>query len=422
MSKFESETIRFSLFGRGLNTVEAVKWAQLEYPNIEHWMVWELNDNPTARCICSMAKSIENEGRIGIWKWKRQESVYGSYLYSGDLSSDHDHHNTSTGFFRIEYPGGYFILFLYLDSIGMRNNYAVVSCLDEALLKRFTDAVERHIYPDVKIHIRTNYSPDDDQFIDPLDEEGVIMDENIRKDIYDQTDSFFNNESLYKSLGLPVRRGFLFIGPPGTGKTLTIRNLIRKIFREQNATFWIVRSHHHLDDNDVQHLFKLAQERSPAVIIMEDVDSLTTETRVTRSGFLNLLDGINPTCQTLILASSNYPEKIDPALAHRPSRFDRVWLFTLPDKELRLRYLEWAFAGFHEEMLDHIAGKTNNWSFAYLNELRVTTMITALNAGRKEPDEKDLLSAHDLLDAQFISGTQNHTETGAAATVGFNDL
>ena len=92
--------------------------------------------------------------------------------------------------------------------------------------------------------------------------------------------------------------------------------------------------------------------RSPCIVVLEDLDTFTNETQLTRAGLLAQLDGIGRSDGVLVLGTTNHPEHVDSALLHRPSRFDRVWRFSLPDRELRHQYLVQAFPGADSQQID----------------------------------------------------------------------
>jgi ATP-dependent 26S proteasome regulatory subunit len=131
-----------------------------------------------------------------------------------------------------------------------------------------------------------------------------------------------------------------------------------------------------------------------------------------------VLDGLKSSKGILIIGSTNNPENIDPALIHRPSRFDRVWNFPVPNRELRRRYLADHYSSFPDEVLDDVASRTNDWSYAYLNELRTTAGILGIRSAVRSITSDHLLEACTLLQGQFKSGQSNHV-VSKNATAGF---
>jgi len=152
---------------------------------------------------------------------------------------------------------------------------------------------------------------------------------------------------------------------------------------------------------------------------MEDIDSLTRSRDICRSFLLSELDGLASREGILVLATTNNAELIDPALVHRPSRFDRVWHFPLPDEELRRTYLQWVLERGDESLLRRLVRETEGWSFAYLKELRTTTLIIGVSRANGEWSAEHLAEGLQLLSAQFQAGRKNHAVADESRTVGF---
>jgi len=155
------------------------------------------------------------------------------------------------------------------------------------------------------------------------------------------------------------------------------------------------------------------------MIILEDLDSLTTQCKITRSAFLAQLDGIGDRQGLLVIGTTNHPDNIDPALIHRPSRFDRVWHFPLPDDELRERFLELFFGTLGEEVVGTLTKQTRKWSFAYLKELHTTASIMAIAQELPRVTADVVLEALELLGDQFHAGRKNHAIPHQEEALGF---
>jgi ATP-dependent 26S proteasome regulatory subunit len=114
-------------------------------------------------------------------------------------------------------------------------------------------------------------------------------------------------------------------------------------------------------------------------MVLEDLETIVGDAN--RSFFLNELDGFSDNSGIVVLATTNYPERIDPAIIDRPSRFDRKYLFDLPSTEERLAFLERWARGLEPDMrpsverLGRTAEKTRDFSFAYLKELCTSSTI-----------------------------------------------
>ncbi|MCA9567669.1 MAG: AAA family ATPase, partial [Myxococcales bacterium] len=120
--------------------------------------------------------------------------------------------------------------------------------------------------------------------------------------------------------------------------------------------------------------------------VLEDLDALVTEK--SKSFFLNELDGLTDNTGVIVLASTNWPERLDPALRDRPSRFDRRYTFALPGRAERIRWLErWDGRSTHADVRlgevarRTVAAETAGFSYAFLQELLVAGMLGWVAAG-----------------------------------------
>jgi hypothetical protein len=202
---------------------------------------------------------------------------------------------------------------------------------------------------------------------------------------------FLASKELYARHRTPHRRGALLVGPPGNGKTHAIRALLREI----NLTVLYVKSlktRHSPEADSIAEVFDEARDRSPCVLVLEDLDALVSDE--TRSVFLNELDGFARNDGVITIATTNHPERLDPALLERPSRFDRKYFFDVPAAEERRRYLaRWRDRQAPELRASDAAialaiDRSAGFSFAYLQELTLATMmrnVELLSAGATAP-------------------------------------
>lgn len=206
----------------------------------------------------------------------------------------------------------------------------------------------------------------------------LILAENLRDTIRTEFKQFLASEKRYESIGIAWRRGALFIGPPGNGKTHCVRALVREL----GIPILYVQSlsHPHYTPEQLwSQVFNRARKLKPCVLVLEDLDSLVDDN--TRSFFLNQLDGFEKNHGMIIIATTNYPEKIDSAIVDRPSRFDRKYHFDLPTLLERQRFLEtWqqrlsAETGWKADTVADSAESTEGFSFAYLKELVISTVM-----------------------------------------------
>ncbi|KIK82312.1 hypothetical protein PAXRUDRAFT_832276 [Paxillus rubicundulus Ve08.2h10] len=206
----------------------------------------------------------------------------------------------------------------------------------------------------------------------------------LQKDIY----GFFKSEMVYKKLSLPWKRGLIMYGPPGNGKTISIK-VVMKTCAERGFTPLYVKSFqsHQGEEGAVQSVFQKARQVAPCVLILEDLDSLINNRN--RSFFLNQLDGLEGNDGLLVIASTNHFDRLDPALSQRPSRFDRKYLFDDPDPKERALYARYwrdklkdnNEISFPDSLIDEVTNVTQGFSFAYLKEAFVATLVLVSNAG-----------------------------------------
>ena len=209
--------------------------------------------------------------------------------------------------------------------------------------------------------------------------DNLVLKGSLKEDIVGDVTSFFQRKHVYEKYGVPHKRGILFYGPPGNGKT----HLLKGLVRAAAVACIYVRSlqgsragGHEL----LSRVFQKARAAAPCVLVFEDLETIVTDEN--RSFFLNELDGFHKNSGILTLATTNYPERIDPAIVDRPSRFDRKYCLELPGHEERMRFLATFSSGLRSEMqidasaVRRAADLTSGFSFAYLKELTLSALMS----------------------------------------------
>ena len=226
----------------------------------------------------------------------------------------------------------------------------------------------------------------------------VILDPAMKKALISDVEGFFDNEAEYREFAVPFKRGIILHGSPGNGKSLSIKALMHSLSsRPDPIPTLYVKSFAgcHNDFYAIREVFEKARDTTPCLLIFEDLDSLVKEK--VRSFFLNEVDGLEDNDGLMIIGSTNYLEKLDPSITKRPSRFDRKYHFALPAHAERERYADYwrsklvknQKVDFPEGLSTAIADMTDGFSFAYLKEAFIASLLTivgAKRAGLEEPE------------------------------------
>ncbi|KAI0787146.1 P-loop containing nucleoside triphosphate hydrolase protein [Irpex lacteus] len=202
----------------------------------------------------------------------------------------------------------------------------------------------------------------------------------LQKDVF----GFFDSEELYKSLGIPWKRGIIMHGPPGNGKTISMKAIMKDADAKGYYPLYVksFRSWKG-EEGAMVDVFEKARQVSPCVLILEDLDSLINDRN--RSFFLNQLDGLESNDGILIIGTTNHLDRIDPALSTRPSRFDRKFLFDDPDKVERKLYAQY----WQDKLKSNKSIDFPDSCFAYLKEAFVSTLVLlAGDSGDKDKHQK----------------------------------
>ncbi len=211
---------------------------------------------------------------------------------------------------------------------------------------------------------------------------------------------------LYKHMGANPPKGILLYGPPGTGKTL----LAKAVATESQANFISVKGPEFLSkwvgesEKAVRETFRKARQAAPCVIFLDEIDAITpvrgkgySDAGVTErviSQLLTEMDGLEPLYNVVVIAASNRPDIIDPALL-RPGRFDRLVLIPPPDLEARKEIIKIHTKGkplADDVNLDKLAEKMVNYTGAEIaavtNEAAMLAMRNYVLKGGDVEEEK----------------------------------
>ena len=173
----------------------------------------------------------------------------------------------------------------------------------------------------------------------------------VKQEISEVVD-FLKNPERFTAIGATIPKGILLVGPPGTGKTM----IARAVAGEAGVPFFSVSGSDFMEmfvgvgASRVRDLFNTARKESPAIVFIDEIDSVGRkrgagvggghdEREQTLNQMLSEMDGFDPTEGVVVMAATNRPDVLDPALL-RPGRFDRQVVVPLPDLEERLPILQ----------------------------------------------------------------------------------
>jgi len=216
--------------------------------------------------------------------------------------------------------------------------------------------------------------------------EELFLPKEIKQDLQGLVENFLDSKDFYMEKKIPWKRGILLYGQPGNGKTSIIRTII-SIYNFKPVTFVPG-----ANAEAMREAFSYAEEQSPALMYIEDLDSLI-ENGLDISSFLNLLDGISAKNGLLVIATANDVKKLKANIMKRPSRFDRKFEIPVPNQEMAYIYLKKWFGNVISAAKCRELAKLaerHELSYAYLKELYISSMFEALSNNRKSPTTKDI--------------------------------
>ena len=227
---------------------------------------------------------------------------------------------------------------------------------------------------------------------------------------------YLHNPSKYKEIGASMPKGVLLVGPPGTGKTM----LAKAVAGESNVPFFSMSGSEFVEmfvgmgASKVRDLFKQAKEKAPCIVFIDEIDAIgqkrnagnfggNDEREQTLNQLLTEMDGFEDNSGVIILAATNRPESLDPALT-RPGRFDRRVPVELPDlkgREEILKVHARKVKVAHDVDFNKIARMASGASGAELANIVNEAALRAVRDGRKFATQADLEESIEVVIAGY---------------------
>ena len=244
------------------------------------------------------------------------------------------------------------------------------------------------------------------------DVEGVDEAEESLQEIVD----YLHNPEKYKEIGASMPKGVLLVGPPGTGKTM----LAKAVAGEADVPFFSMSGSEFVEmfvgmgASKVRDLFKQAKEKAPCIVFIDEIDAIgqkrntggvggNDEREQTLNQLLTEMDGFEGNSGVIILAATNRPESLDPALT-RPGRFDRRVPVELPDlkgREAILKVHSKKIKVADDVDFTQVARMASGASGAELANIVNEAALRAVRAGRKFATQADLEESIEVVIAGY---------------------
>ena len=236
-------------------------------------------------------------------------------------------------------------------------------------------------------------------------EELIAWDEEVKQLLWKDIVMFQQAMPALLERGIPNSRGIILAGPPGTGKTM----MAKWLAAHSEITCVLISAEMIGGRHDIKRCYEIARKLSPSLLIIEDIDTAGALDRRDSDHpllgeFLQAMDGVVPNHGVITLATTNHSDKIDPAIADRPGRFDRIIEVGLPRKNQRYHILKQLLEKMDlddtvdSSAINSLAKASDGLTGAWLRELVQSAFLTAYSSGENNISHEHLiLSLKDVM-------------------------
>jgi hypothetical protein len=237
--------------------------------------------------------------------------------------------------------------------------------------------------------------------------------DDIVSNLFNEIETFWGKKDVFKKYGFLHRRGMLLHGLPGGGKTVIVKQIMTRLIESGGICFYCDSSPSLITRG--LDFFRAIEPERPVVIVFEDVDAIIRS--YGESDLLSFLDGEDTHENLLVLATTNYPERLDPRIICRPRRFDRVIEIGLPDMDVRRQYFIYKLGLDDNAELERWVKATEKFTFAGLTELVISVKCLGVEFNLAVEKIRNLLDQKHKPDSESYNKKES---MGFSGGVGFN--
>lgn len=372
-----------------------LKWLSEEHPNTKITLVREQAIN--------LRNYAEKTGEVDIVELEPRDQAYKLLTYAAPTKrlSDSSGELVETPIFaryNLRWKGYDFLLVLsdgFRGGMMLRTQF-IVGSLDAKAQSLLADLLreaglwQTQLHDEIWVFEQGSFRKDAALYKSVMNAswDDVILSPDMKKDLQDTVNQFFNAEDTYHRLRVPWKRGLVFYGPPGNGKTISLKATMNTLYAARDPPIPTIYVKSLPNAPSVTTVFAQARRQAPCLMVLEDLDSLVSSN--IRSLFLNAVDGLSDNDGILIVGTTNHLEQLDPGIVKRPSRFDRKYLFPDPSFDERVQYCSfWQrrlqvaanTVRFPDKLRPAIARETDGFSFAYMQEAFISALLVIANMG-----------------------------------------